>query len=349
MINTKVLDDKQHLRLAGEWLLNAQKNGKGGYAHSFSLINGWLAGYPETTGYIIPTMLELGKVLNEQKFIDSAKQAGDWLLSIQNRDGSFLDLSGRKQVFDTGQIVYGFLALNEVDAAQKYLDSMTKAVNWLIDTQEPNGSWVKFAYHNRPHSYYSRVGAILVKMGDIWKNQKIKDAGIRNIGWVLDNQLDNGSFGYMSFVDEQPYLHTIVYVLEGLMECYSVLNDQKILNKVVLSANKLIEVSRRDCILRSQYGRNWEITNGEKCISGLAQWSLVCFKLNKFTQNEEYLTEARKNLEYLKRKQVVRSGLNLKGALSGSVPIWGKYGRFAFLNWGVKYFIDALLRGIAIS
>jgi hypothetical protein len=348
MTNTKVLDNKQHLYLAGEWLLNAQKKWGGGYAHSFSLIRGWLPAYPETTGYIIPTMLQLGEVLGEQKFSDSAKQAGNWLLSIQNQDGSFSDLSGRKQVFDTAQVAYGFLALIKEDN-QQYSDSMAGALNWLINAQEPDGSWIRFAYNNKPHTYYSRVGAILVKAGDFLNNQRIRDAGRKNIDWVLCNQLENGFFEHMSFANEQPYLHTIIYTLEGLLESYSILNDRRVLDKAILTANKLVEISKRDSILRSQYGRNWEIANDEKCITGLAQWTLVCFELNKLTKKEEYLMEAGKNLQYLRPKQLLCADLNLNGALPGSVPIWGKYGRFTFLNWGVKYFIDALLRAMAIS
>jgi len=31
------------------------------------------------------------------------------------------------------------------------------------------------------------------------------------------------------------------------------------------------------------------------------------------------------------------------GALPGSFPLWGRYEKFAFPNWGTKYFVDALL------
>ena len=46
------------------WLGRAQDNSisnDGGVARHFSLINGWSSSYPETTGYIVPTMLAYAK------------------------------------------------------------------------------------------------------------------------------------------------------------------------------------------------------------------------------------------------------------------------------------------------
>ena len=44
------------------WLCLAQDQSAtadGGVARNFSLLRGWASSYPETTGYIIPTMIEL--------------------------------------------------------------------------------------------------------------------------------------------------------------------------------------------------------------------------------------------------------------------------------------------------
>ena len=47
------------------WICRAQdcsKSKDGGVARHFSLINGWSSSYPETTGYIIPTMIHYSKL-----------------------------------------------------------------------------------------------------------------------------------------------------------------------------------------------------------------------------------------------------------------------------------------------
>ena len=36
----------------------------------------------------------------------------------------------------------------------------------------------------------------------------------------------------------------------------------------------------------------------------------------------------------------------VKGALQGSFPIWGRYEPFAFPNWATKYLLDSLMNDI---
>src|SRR6187200_1373607 len=46
------------------WLARAQDcsaSQDGGVARNYSLVSGWAPSYPETTGYIIPTLLAYGK------------------------------------------------------------------------------------------------------------------------------------------------------------------------------------------------------------------------------------------------------------------------------------------------
>ncbi|RYE61178.1 MAG: hypothetical protein EOO82_02315, partial [Oxalobacteraceae bacterium] len=47
-----------HAGRAIDWLLHSEAvtNGRG-FAHSLHFFRGWLPGYPETSGYIIPTLL----------------------------------------------------------------------------------------------------------------------------------------------------------------------------------------------------------------------------------------------------------------------------------------------------
>src|SRR5688500_2209998 len=50
------------LAAAADWLSAApdfSATHDGGVSRHYSLINGWGASYPETTGYIVPTMLDL--------------------------------------------------------------------------------------------------------------------------------------------------------------------------------------------------------------------------------------------------------------------------------------------------
>lgn len=67
------------------WLRRAQDNSlshDGGVASHYSLVDGWSTSYPETTGYIVPTMIAYATLRGDKSFRDRARQMLDWLVSI---------------------------------------------------------------------------------------------------------------------------------------------------------------------------------------------------------------------------------------------------------------------------
>ena len=52
----------EHLRATLDWLLLSIEEGHNGSSAHYSPLGGWSAPYPETTGYIIPTLLEAAKL-----------------------------------------------------------------------------------------------------------------------------------------------------------------------------------------------------------------------------------------------------------------------------------------------
>ena len=62
------------------WLGRAQDcsaSADGGVARHYSLINGWGTSYPETTGYIVPTMLAYAKLSGDEQARNRAKRMLD--------------------------------------------------------------------------------------------------------------------------------------------------------------------------------------------------------------------------------------------------------------------------------
>lgn len=343
IFDERIFNNETHLKMAADWLLFMQ-NKDGGYSRKFSFIDRRDKSYIETTGYIIPSMWKVGEKLKEEKYIFSAKKAGEWLLRIQNSDGSFSEIDNNTPfVFDTGQCLIGLNFLYEKTKDEKYLKAAKKASYWLANVQENDGSWVKFAYNKEPHTYYSRVAAAMFKYGALTDDEHIKNAAMKNINWVLNNQMENGFFKYSSFLESvPPFLHTLIYVLEGLLDLYKLVGDEKILEAVLKNANKFKEINlNRDLILCSQYDENFNCVNKERCVTGLAQWAGVALRLYKITQDTDFKTCAVNTIFYLKAKQIKNS--IMKGGFSASMPFWGRYGSFDFVNWNNKFFIDALL------
>ena len=57
-IKNPINSNEFHLINGINWIIFAQKTTKdGGVSNGFSLISGWQPSYPETSGYIIPTLL----------------------------------------------------------------------------------------------------------------------------------------------------------------------------------------------------------------------------------------------------------------------------------------------------
>ena len=74
--NLSVYDDQQHLLAAAAWLKRAQDSKTdGGFAGRYSLRRGWSSSYPETTGYIIPTLLKLADELQDEEYLRRAQRA----------------------------------------------------------------------------------------------------------------------------------------------------------------------------------------------------------------------------------------------------------------------------------
>ena len=133
------------------WLCQAQDRSAthdGGFARDFSLVNGWSSSYPETSGYIVPTLLAQGDALLDSDLRERARRCLDWLVAIQFPEGGFqggkVDQQPRVPVtFNTGQILLGLAAgAAKLDRA-KYLDPMRRAARWLAETQDADGCWRK--------------------------------------------------------------------------------------------------------------------------------------------------------------------------------------------------------------
>jgi SAM-dependent methyltransferase len=342
-----VAETQVHISAAAEWLLKAQSEGGGGFSRKYSLYSGWDKPYTETTGYIITTMISASRCLEDERFRISAYKAAHWLLEEQLESGAFSDIDlGLEQAFDTGQVLGGLISAFHEFGESCFIDAAVRAGTWLANVQENDGSWQQVSYNRIRHSYYTKVAGALLQLYKVTGDSLFKDAALRNIDWTLTCQKDNGYFDFMYFREgELPFLHTISYTLEGLLDSYIILREERIANAVLGSVRALAEINaKRDMVLFSQYDERWIPPRREKCITGLAQWVIVLFHAYHLTKEELFLNQAIKTMYYLKSKHYLGCDRNLYGSLPGSVPIWGRYQSFSFPNWGVKFFVDALLK-----
>jgi len=125
-------------------------------------IRGWggSPAYPEVSGYLIPTLLDYGER-------DLATRIADWLVSIQNHDGSFCDMDGQKRSFDTAAVMEGLVR-------RGYLEPALKARQWLSDQIRDDGAIKIAPESDDTHLYTMRVSALIGSRAGAkyWMNQE---------------------------------------------------------------------------------------------------------------------------------------------------------------------------------
>lgn len=345
----KPLDE--YIQAAMEWLCMAQDvNSDGGVSLRYSFIKGWDASYPETTGYIIPTFLNYANLTKKVEYFQRAVRMANWLLSIQKEDGSFnggpIGSGYDSFVFDTGQILFGLIAAHKATGKEKYLEGAIKAGKWLIKIQDKEGMWNKYTYNSIPHTYYTRVAWAVAELGVYIKDNTYCESACRNIDWALTKQKQNGWFDISGFTEKthsSPYTHTIAYTMEGILETGILLNKKDYIQAVACSADALCWVIEKNKFCYGTYDQNWNSNVKYSCLTGNAQIAIILLRLYEIYKKEHYFKIAQFLNHFLCLSQDLGKESHIRGAISGSYPLWGDYQRFAFPNWAAKFFIDSLL------
>ncbi|MCF8233335.1 MAG: hypothetical protein K9G67_04145 [Bacteroidales bacterium] len=346
------------LRDAINWLLKAQDFTPDGGMGCYHLVNGWSSSYPETSGYIIPTLIEYFHIEKDERSLTLAMRTADWLLSIQKQSGGWqggkIAENKPEVVFNTAQIIRGMIAVYHEENHVKYLDAAIRAGDWLCDIQHSEGYWKKHALMDRPRVYDSYTDTPLLMLWEITKNDQYKNAAIRNLEWIVEHkQNENGWFEDCDNTikrNDKPILHTIAYTIDGLLNSGQILKEEKYIAAARKSADVLIDIFAKKEYLNGRFDRQW---NGTEYMmtTGWAQTAIIWLDLFGITKEEKYLDGACKLTDFLTgiQQRSFTESDNTRGAMPGSVPVWGKYEPFSFPNWATKYFADALMKELKLE
>ena len=349
-----VQDHKTHLSACIDWLCTAQdiRNGTsddGSVSAGWSFEDGWLPGYPETTGYIIETFLAAAKILDRPELIERANRMVDWELSLQQEDGAFPGHFGEPGshpvIFNTGQIMHGMVAGYLQLQRQDCLEAAVKAGHWLKAQQDNDGCWYKSEHNNVPHVYNTRGTWALLSTALMANDTELKQSAISNLDWALSQQLNSGWYDNNAFTpDRYPFTHTIAYAIRGFLECGVLLQEDRYIESALNAARKVADALNNEGWLAGTYDSQWQSKANYSCLTGTAQMSLNWTRLAQDCNAPQLREPAQRAIEYLKRNHNTQSSKPIiKGAVAGSAPIWGDYSRFEFPNWAAKFFADALM------
>lgn len=343
-------DTSVHLEAAVRWLCRAQDvPGDRGVSTAYTFAAGWMASYPETTGYIVPTLFDYAEHSGLEEYRSRAVEMADWLVSIQLGDGSFqagpVDVDPQPSVFNTGQILLGLVRAFAETGGEHYRESANRAGDWLAQVQDPDGAWRQFAYYGIPHVYYTRVSWALLELFSLTGRDPHGEAALAQLAWALGQQADNGWFRNNSFDGaSNPFTHNIVYAAEGFLGAGVAANRPEYIRAAEKVAAALFRKFEVEKFLPGDLDEDWTSGAGYSCLTGNAQLSGLLLNLYGMNDDERYLNTALKLNEYLKSGQRLTGGnTGIEGGIRGSDPVWGSYLPYSYPNWAVKFFVDALL------
>jgi predicted ATP-grasp superfamily ATP-dependent carboligase len=349
-----------HITAAVAWLCAAQDVAQGGgVSRGFTVIgesaNRWQRAYPETTGYIIPTMLECAERYGRPEWRSRALRMAEWLMAIQYPSGGITGgVEGQNLppvVFNTGMVLFGWCKAYEATRDARYLDAMMRAATFLVSAQDGDGAWRRYTTtRSEPHvhAYDVLVSWSLLLASRHLGEPRLEDAARKNLDFTVGLQQPNGWFkqnGLRPRKHHRPLTHTIGYAAQGLLECGIALDEPRYVSSARLAADAVCERVTSSGYVPGEFSADWKPAAPWCCLTGTAQLAVIWLRLREITGDDAYLAVARRANAYVKATQTLHrsSAGGRLGGIAGSYPLTGDYCRGQMLNWATKYFVDALL------
>lgn len=267
--------------------------------------------YPEVTGYFIPTLLAIGEV-------GMAEQFARWLVTIQNSDGSFsLDDPNRKYVFDTGQVIRGWVAI--IDRLPELRGPLQRACDWIVTGADPvngrlmvptsGGDWSLGLRGEVSEGIHLYVLKPLRDAADILEQPVIRIAADRALAYYLAN------VRVTDFAQTNMLTHFYGYMQEALFELGYVEQARQGMASVAA-------YQQDNGAVTAYFDVPWV------CSTGLAQLAIVWYLLDD-------LPRADHAIDFLTQLQ------NASGGFFGSYGVGATYFPADEIAWAVKYAIEA--------
>jgi hypothetical protein len=353
--------DGPHLRAALDWLCRAQDTtASDGIARGYSLLwdpyfsaRGWQPAYPETTGYIIPTLYAAARRLGRPDYAARATAAARWEIDVQLPSGAVqggvIGQRSTPAIFNTGQVLLGWLAAFAEVGDGAFAEAALRAAGYLTRTIDADGLW------RRENSTYAAASATLYNARTAWALAEagrrlqvpaFTRAAARALLAVAQRQRPNGWIPDCCLTDPaRPLLHTLAYTVRGLLEGGRVLEDFGLIACAAVAARRLAALVGADGRMPGRLDDAWMPAARWSCLTGEAQMANVWLRLHEITGEPSWVEPVDPVLRFLKSTQNQSSpDPGLRGGIKGSYPLSGEYGRFQTLNWATKFFADALLR-----
>ncbi|MBS1157314.1 MAG: hypothetical protein H6R07_3238 [Proteobacteria bacterium] len=357
---TQPADNRAHLDAAIAWLKHAQDvTGNGGVAQTYLVRSQrWAPAYPETTGYIIPTFYRYAALAGDADARHRARRMVDWEIEIQHPTGGVLagalGDSDQPTIFNTGQVIFGWVRAFEEEGDERYRVAAVRAANWLIKVMDEDGCWRQFGSPmtgKQINTYNTRTAWSLTRVYDITGDWRYLDAALKNADWALTQRNAVGWLAQNCLQDsQQPFTHTIAYAMRGLLEIGASVGREDLIAAARVIGDAMLAALPADGQLPGRFNDQWQPTVKWSCLTGDCQLGINWGRLYQLTGEQKYREATSRILDFVKRtQQIVGKDKNTLGGIKGSYPINGGYHPWQYPNWAGKFYADALMIEICLN
>lgn len=285
--------------------------------HAIICNSGKKKGYPEVTGYYIPTLIRWG-------YRELAVNYASWLLEIQKEDGSWYDTDdSAPYIFDTAQILKGLIAVRTIYHDLGKLDSaIIKGVDWVFSCMTASGQLVTpdkecWGENENVCSELIHLYCLspLIDAGKIYNRVDYIEKADKILAYYKENHRDKiVNFSLLS--------HFYAYVVEAMVD----------LGEIDLAKEAMSNISS----FQKESGAVPAYNNVDwVCSTGLFQLALIWFRLGEIDKGNAAF-------DYACKLQNETGGWYGSYISEENAEEENTYFPTEEISWANKYFLDAL-------
>ncbi len=223
--------------------------------------------YPETTGYLITSLLSYAVHYRREQVRKAALAMADWEIEVQMPSGAVQGgpvMPRNKQTpaaFNTGMVLDGWCSAYEASREQRYLDAGLAAARFLVGDMDQAGYFRTngaFVSPGETKTYNCLCAWAMLRMARLTADAGLERAAVRAVEAVLKRQHSNGWFANNCLeMSSVPLTHTIGYALQGVFEVGVLAGREDFISAAERGLGNVLSQQRPNGFLAGRFDRHW--------------------------------------------------------------------------------------------
>ena len=341
------------LESGADYIVNVMLDKQGKSRCDYNITEGRWYNYepPWHTGQAIYALVETYKILKDGKYLQAAKRAGDWWVSLEIKDHPKLkgmvravhgDHAGEVIVFATvSDGTAGLYRLYNLTKDKRYAEVPTRAGQWMLrnmyvkeqavfyDSVDPESGEVRkkdssFWPGKKNLTLYelarpNNEGSLFLDMYKYSGNEKYKKVFLELCESLVEKQGPEGLWmDFMPNDKESGSFHPRfnLWYAESLLDGYELTGDKRYLQAAQKTADIYERVQKKDGTIYYKNYLDGRVNRNSICGSAVAFSGIVWLRLLKYGAGDKYKDNIDKSLNWLLRNRfaVDHPDTNLAGA-----------------------------------